>query len=439
MPTPIIACDASTRFTLFSTICFRFERGGVWEDRPSFAFANRTAASIEYDVRNSSAGCNITVRSDEERLELSYARPIGMVEARRYTSGANPVVWRLGDAQTQSLGGTVFSLSGVTNATTYQFPLAPLNCSGSQRTSNSLCTAGVLSTAGWAAYDDTDNQVRTPSGDWAPSVHAGRAGHADLTVFVYGREYRRALAELAVRSGAPLLPPRRFFGVWWSRWQKYSQGDFEALARAYEDAALPLDGINIDTEWHRNTDYLDGPEASPGGGSKWYSGVYDWDESLYPSVPRMVSWLRARGLWPVWVDIHQASGVTPHNSRYAEFARALGADAAANATFATEMANTRPSARRGSSCSTARRAARRTGTGGSTTARRAAPTAPTGSRRRAPPRCRRCRSRPSTRCCSIASPSSRTRARAASSAAPRSWARTVGSARSATHSSTRAT
>ena len=98
MPTPIIACDASTRFTLFSTICFRFERGGVWEDRPSFAFANRTAASIEYDVRNSSAGCNITVHGDEERLELRYARPSGMVEARRLRQPGRLASGRRADA-----------------------------------------------------------------------------------------------------------------------------------------------------------------------------------------------------------------------------------------------------------------------------------------------------------------------------------------------------
>ena len=43
------------------------------------------------------------------------------------------------------------------------------------------------------------------------------------------------------------------------------------VASEYEANALPLDGINLDTEWHRNQKgYLDG------NGENWYSGVFDW-------------------------------------------------------------------------------------------------------------------------------------------------------------------
>lgn len=234
----VVLCDASTRFTLFSTLCFRVERGGVWEDRPSFAFTRRLPETPPpFEVSNSSAGCNISVHGNGSRLELSWAG--GALEARRYVADEPVVRWRMGDAQQGSLGGTVFSLSGVTNASSHQFPLAPLNCSGSQRTDDPLCTAGVLSTSGWAAYDDTNNQVRTASGDWAASAHAGRPGDADLTVFLYGRDYRGALSALASLSGSALLPPRRWFGVWWSRWQKYSAGDFQHIAAQYEARAAP--------------------------------------------------------------------------------------------------------------------------------------------------------------------------------------------------------
>ena len=30
-----------------------------------------------------------------------------------------------------------------------------------------------------------------------------------------------------------------------------------------------------------------------------YSGVFDWDRTLYPSPSDMMDWLEARGLWPV--------------------------------------------------------------------------------------------------------------------------------------------
>ena len=57
---------------------------------------------------------------------------------------------------------------------------------------------------------------------------------------------------------------------------------------------IPLDGINLDTEWHRNDgDYLDGD------GERMYHGVYDWDTTLYPDPQAMIDWHEARGLWPM--------------------------------------------------------------------------------------------------------------------------------------------
>ena len=57
------------------------------------------------------------------------------------------------------------------------------------------------------------------------------------------------------------------------------------------------DGINLDTEWHKNQKgYLDSPS-----GANWYSGVFDWDTSLYPSPAGMMDWLERRGLWPAWM------------------------------------------------------------------------------------------------------------------------------------------
>ena len=60
-------------------------------------------------------------------------------------------------------------------------------------------------------------------------------------------------------------------------------------AAAYEANALPLDGINLDTEWHRNQKgYLDGNREN------WYSGVFDWDRTLYNSPMEMMDWLETR-------------------------------------------------------------------------------------------------------------------------------------------------
>lgn len=37
-----------------------------------------------------------------------------------------------------------------------------------------------------------------------------------------------------------------------------------------------------------------------------------------------MDWLETRGLWPVWMDCHQSSGVSPNNSAFSEFAKDMG-------------------------------------------------------------------------------------------------------------------
>lgn len=75
----------------------------------------------------------------------------------------------------------------------------------------------------------------------------------------------------------------------------------------YQDNGIPLDGINLDTEWHRSSNYLDccSVDGKRVDQHAWYSGVFDYDQSLYPNPQAMQEWLTERGLWPVWSDIHQ--------------------------------------------------------------------------------------------------------------------------------------
>ena len=153
----------------------------------------------------------------------------------------------------------------------------------------SYCTQGVLSSAagGVTVYDDSLNTVTEPpqnGGWWAsrynPDSGDGSAQQQDLYLFLHGTDHQAGLRALAAVSGRSEVPPRRFFGVWWSRWDKYTTQELRDMAESYEANGLPLDGINLDTEWHRNqVGYLDG------NGQNWYSGVFDWDTTLYPYLP----------------------------------------------------------------------------------------------------------------------------------------------------------
>eukprot|EP00040_Diaphanoeca_grandis_P044121 m.11356 g.11356 ORF g.11356 m.11356 type:complete len:942 (-) comp8775_c0_seq1:102-2927(-) len=329
-PAAIVWCDALARFTILTKYLVRAEwvpQGSHPEDRATFAIVNRRTVVPSFAVVNNTDWCNITIKDQVGKVTIvvAYSHHGGSSKAapfhgRLQATSANGTMWRDGDGlSTDTLGGTVYDLKGCTGE-------LPLTCENTL-TNNPECTNGVLSRVGWATFNDGENNVfidlnssetSTTDREWANSRHSGEVGQ-DIYIFMYDSDYRGALTSLASVSGKMAIPPRRFFGVWWSRWEKYTQNGLEQVITRYEQNELPLDGINLDTEWHINTGYLDSPNDQ-----RLYSGAFDWDTSLYPAPMKMVEYLRARNLWPVYFDIHQAAGVLPINSQFTEFAKDMG-------------------------------------------------------------------------------------------------------------------
>ena len=319
-PASLVFCDASTRFTMLTPLLVRVEHSdaGAFEDRPTMAFVNRYLPAPTFKVANVSGWCNITLEDSGMAVSIRTAVAAGvplLARALQVHSRDGSLVWDItgqnGTSTTNpsNLGGNVYDLKGNDGATCHQETTAAgicvngkidLTCKGSSLTSNNFCTQGVLTSArgGAHVYNESENMVMTgsagnASGWWARSVHAGGQGH-DLYLFLHGSDHKAGLRNLAAVSGRQPVPPRRFFGVWWSRWDKYTTQELRDMASTYEANLLPLDGINMDTEWHKNqVGYLDG------NGINEYSGVFDWDSTLYPSPPDMMNWLEDRGLWPV--------------------------------------------------------------------------------------------------------------------------------------------
>ena len=245
-PPAVVRCDARARFTVLTDGLLRaeFSPAGAFEDRATFAFVNRRLPVPTFTVRNATASpwCNITVagggmhvayNKDAAAAAAAAAGKQGFDGALTVTraahagSGASapPTTWRAGVSAPLpgNLGGTLYQLDGCNGS-------LPLTCGGDQRTNNVPCTLGALSRAGWSVYDDTGNNVFDDgTGWWARSAHAtcgggdGDGACQDLYVSVYGAGFRGALRALASVAGVAPVPPRRFFGVWWSRWEKYAR------------------------------------------------------------------------------------------------------------------------------------------------------------------------------------------------------------------------
>ena len=81
-------------------------------------------------------------------------------------------------------------------------------------------------------------QPTSEDGGWWASRWGSEA--QDLYLFLHGADHKAGLRSLASVSGRSAVPPRRFFGVWWSRWNKYTTQELRDMAAAYEANALPL-------------------------------------------------------------------------------------------------------------------------------------------------------------------------------------------------------
>jgi alpha-glucosidase (family GH31 glycosyl hydrolase) len=156
------------------------------------------------------------------------------------------LVWHAAQADAalpdnHNLGGTVYDLKGqsgdlcgaemLAQGICKQGQRIDLTCGGNTKTFGdgaSYCTHGVLTSAkgGATVYDDSENTVTEPeeSGGWWHSRQDGEKAKQDVYLFLHGTDHKAGLRSLAAVAGRPAVPPRRFFGVWWSRWNKVGEG-----------------------------------------------------------------------------------------------------------------------------------------------------------------------------------------------------------------------
>ena len=362
-----VRCDAFTRFSVIEDRLVRAEysASGDFEDRATIAVVNRVTAGATaptFTVANGSAWCNITVKPSGVVVSYRHGSLASLgstpfVRHQLSASAGSGILWHAGDdARVANLGGTLIALSGVDGE-------MPLDCTGKTDPHSGsgikvgmgwVCTLGVASRAGWAILNDTFNAVIDPATQWiepsAALASGDRSGgtsgadasaSADLYLFLYGSDYRGASAALSSLSGAQPIPPRHAFGVASSRYEQFSAGEVRSqVTEGFEEHGVPLDVLNLDTGWHTQFCFLETPKGclsvpNPGGGAspKGYGGLFEWDQTLFPSIPAtlngtpmeqpIVKWLKARNLTS-YLDVHHCPGILNENTNYPSVAAAMG-------------------------------------------------------------------------------------------------------------------
>lgn len=176
---------------------------------------------------------------------------------------------------------------------------------------------GLLSKDGWYMIDDGRTDILVDG--WLQPRDT-RNHLQDQYCFVYGNDYRGALASLGAISGRVPMTRKYVHGVWYCRYWDYTADEFLDIIKGYNDNDFPIDNIVFDMGWHTN----DATTGTGHNGHLNWNG-YTWNHELIPDPQALIDSIHAQGI-TVSLNDHPHDGLRPHEHNYAEFADALGVE-----------------------------------------------------------------------------------------------------------------
>ena len=288
---PIV--DGNVRVTVISPTLLRLEYAddAVFEDRPTQLVGERVAPSAAFETRVEDGflvveTAALTLRYEQEsgpfgddNLSIALMRGGDEVTVRPE--------WDPTAEDPEALGGWLRGLDLVSQ----REELRP----------------GLLSGRGWRLLNDTDTALLVEERPGYAERPERDGAYQDGYFFGFGLDYRQGLADLAHLTGAPPLPPRTAFGVWFSRYYAYTAEEWTGVVDEFESRDVPLDVLSLDTDWKRPAaeNFCDAVNSVSGAREddpcSWNG--WDWNYEIFPDPAEFLARIRARGI-DVGLNIH---------------------------------------------------------------------------------------------------------------------------------------
>lgn len=281
------------RFTFLTEGLVRLEysQDGRFEDRATQSVVDRDFPAPQFQVFEKEDSLEIMT----ERIHLSYNKKefsnYGLSIQVRGNVSVYHSIWHYGEEATD-LRGTARTLDEADGPIELEH--------------------GVISRFGYAVMDDSRSLLLTEDG-W---VEPRTPGYIDQYFFGYGHDYEECLRDFYHLTGNMPLLPRYALGNWWSRYYKYSEGEYKNLVRRFESEEIPFSVAVIDMDWHL-------VDIDPRYGSGWTG--YTWNKELFPNPEEFMGWLHEHHM-KVTLNVHPAGGVQAHEEQYVKMAKVVGKD-----------------------------------------------------------------------------------------------------------------
>lgn len=176
---------------------------------------------------------------------------------------------------------------------------------------------GLLSKDGWYMIDDERSDLLVDG--WIKPRDTN-SHIQDQYCFIYGNDYKSALASLGAISGRVPMTRKYIHGVWYCRYWDYTADEFLGIIDGYDENDFPIDNIVFDMGWHTN----DATVGTGHNGHLNWNG-YTWNRELIPDPAALLRACHERGV-TVSLNDHPHDGLRPHEWNYGDFAASLGLD-----------------------------------------------------------------------------------------------------------------
>ncbi|HWB64561.1 MAG TPA: TIM-barrel domain-containing protein [Chitinophagales bacterium] len=321
-----VVVSGNARFTVLTDRVIRMEYAdsAKFNNQASLTIVNRHLPVPAFKASHANGNLIITTAF----LELVYKENSGPFNKNNlgiaYKDATQNFTWRPGTKDHKNLKGTTRTLDGVLGKFSfYSLKKLPVE-------------DGILSRSGWCFIDDSKRPLFDNS-DW-PWVEARPNYNVqDWYFFGYGTNYKAALYDFVSISGKISMPPKFAFGIWYSRYWKYTEQDMKDIVAGYEKNNIPLDVLVVDMDWHLTES--SSPEIFHQYTPKLNGWTgFTWEKKYFPDYKEFLHWTNEKNI-QTCLNLHPAAGVQPHEQAYAAFAKAMGVDTTGHPTIPFDITN----------------------------------------------------------------------------------------------------
>ena len=162
---------------------------------------------------------------------------------------------------------------------------------------------GLYSLDGFVSIDDSFIKVIMEDGTFEEPI----SNYLDMYVFMYDKDFKKALFDYFKITGAPALIPRFALGNWWSRNVQYDEQSTKELIRHFEKKKIPFSVMVFDHDWHlRNVGDFQNLKTG-----------FTFNPELFPNPQSVINEFHRRGI-RVGLCINPMNGIYPHEQYYSQ-------------------------------------------------------------------------------------------------------------------------